>query len=78
MRFLTITSVLAVALAAFAAEKDDFKREGNPKQRAQKDPLEGKAPPSLKLESWLNVKGGQLKLKDLKGKVVVLKFWGVW
>lgn len=58
--------------------KDDFKREGKPAQRAKKDPLEGKAPPPLRLAGWMNTKGKAIKLGDLKGKVVVLKFWGVW
>ena len=37
---------------------------------------ENKAPPELAAETWLNSK--PLKLDDLKGKVVVLDFFGIW
>jgi hypothetical protein len=53
---------------------EDFKREG---ERAKKDLLEGKEAPKLKVAHWLNTEK-PIKLADLKGKVVVLKFWGVW
>ncbi len=69
---LAITSLPALAQDG----KGDFKREGNPKQRAKKDPLEGKLPPSLSVTSWMNSR--PLKLSELHGKVVVIKFWGVW
>ena len=61
-----------------AAPRDDFKREGNAKKRALKDPLEGKAPPPLSVVQWMNTKGKSLSLPDLAGKVIILKFWGVW
>jgi cytochrome oxidase Cu insertion factor (SCO1/SenC/PrrC family) len=41
----------------------------------------GKLAPDLKVDdkSWLNTKDGKaLKLDDLKGKVVLIDFWGVW
>ena len=50
-----------------AKKVDDFKREGNAKQRARKDPLEGKAPPPLQVTSWMNVKRKKLSLGELKG-----------
>ena len=28
--------------------------------------------------SWINSKGKQIALKDLKGKVVFINFWGTW
>jgi cytochrome c biogenesis protein CcmG/thiol:disulfide interchange protein DsbE len=37
---------------------------------------EGKAAPELVVSGWKNSK--ELKLADLKGKVVVLKFWATW
>jgi thiol-disulfide isomerase/thioredoxin len=30
------------------------------------------------VKDWLNTDGKALKLEDLKGKVVVLDFWGTW
>jgi thiol-disulfide isomerase/thioredoxin len=37
---------------------------------------EGKPAPELSVSGWKNSK--ELKLADLKGKVVVLKFWATW
>ncbi len=70
---------LALCGAMFAQEpaQDPFPREGNPAQRAKKDPLEGKAPPPLVVGSWRNT-DQPLALADLRGKVVLLDFWGVW
>lgn len=75
-------SFYAIALVALlmvpALGKDDFKREGSAAERAKKDPLEGKAAPVLSVKDWMNTGGKALKLSKLKGKVVVLDFWGVW
>ncbi len=60
------------------AQEGSFLREGDSRQRARKDPLEGKAPPALAVSGWMNTDGKALKLDDLKGKVVILDFWGVW
>ncbi len=41
----------------------------------------GKLAPDLKVDakSWVNTEDGKaLKLDDLKGKVVLIDFWGVW
>jgi hypothetical protein len=56
---------------------DPFPREGKPAQRVKKDALEGKAPPALAVTAWRNT-NGPLALADLRGKVVLLDFWGVW
>lgn len=79
----TITQVAAAGLlgaVAFAGgvarAADDFPRED--KNREQKDALEGQAPPPLQVEGWLNVEGGALELNELRGKVVVIDFWGTW
>ncbi len=77
-RILAAVAALAIFGLSASAQSpgDDFKREGNPAQRAKKDPLEGKVPPGLSVTSWMNSK--PLRLSDLLGKVVVVKFWGVW
>lgn len=80
-RFLlpTVLLTLGVLLVASSAGADDFKRErgkGDAKDAA-KDALEGKVPPKLAVGSWMNTEGA-LKLADLRGKVIVLDFWGVW
>lgn len=57
---------------------DDFKREGDVDARKRKDPLEGKAPPAMQVAQWLNVEDQALTFDELKGKVIAIKFWGVW
>ena len=59
-------------------QQDGFKREGDGPVRAQKDALENKPPPVFQLSGWMNTDGRILTLEDLKGKVVILDFWGVW
>jgi thiol-disulfide isomerase/thioredoxin len=77
------TAVLSVLCAGFVLAAppgtgtSPFKKEAGPK-RPQKDLLENKAPPELQVTGWMNTERKDLKLSDLKGKVVVLDFWGVW
>lgn len=71
-----LASTLAcIPLVLACAAQDDFRREDG-RTRAQKDAIEGRAPPELRVEGWLNSR--PLRLADLRGKVVVLDFWGVW
>ena len=65
-----------VLLAADDAAVKDAWREGDPASRARFADLEGKAPPALSVENWIN--GKPMKLEDLKGKVVLLDFWATW
>jgi len=74
---LTMTLLVALSAATLGlAQADDFAREG--KKRGRKDALEGKAPPALWVGDWMNTGGRALDLASLKGKVVVLDFWGTW
>ncbi len=69
-RRLLALLVLTLALAGVARSDDR-------PAKAEK----GKLAPDLKVDakSWLNTKDGKaLKLDDLKGKVVLIDFWGVW
>ena len=78
---ITALLVFCFVSAATAQQKDDFKRERSPKRKEQsaaKDALEGKAPPKLQVSDWMNAPKGGLELAKLKGKVVILDFWGVW
>ena len=76
------TTAILAAFATFAlpllAQGDGYQREGKPAQRVQKDALEGKAPPALQVTNWLNTDGLPLDLAALRGKVVLLDFWGTW
>ena len=75
-RWIVPTIAFALLMVAPAGWGDDFKRE--PAGREAKDKLEGKAPPGLVVASWVNAPDKEGKLEDLKGKVVLLDFWGTW
>ena len=77
--WLCVGAALCLAGTGLAQDPspDPFPREGRPEQRAKKNLLEGKAPPALTVASWLNTKA-PIALADLRGKVVLLDFWGVW
>ncbi len=77
----SLSGLLALFLCVMPsglAQKDDFRRERNEKTGAQKDALEGKTAPELAVDGWMNTGGKSLNLKSLRGKVVVLDFWGTW
>lgn len=76
--FLISIAATVGVLSAVAPPTDDFKREGAGKSRDAKSALEGKKPPKLQVENWVNTDGKKLRLEDLAGKVVILDFWGVW
>ena len=52
-----------------------YSREGDGERRKALDAMEGKKAPSWQVEQWVQ---GKTTLKELKGKVVLLDFWGVW
>ncbi len=76
MRLIWTAALAAAATCGVFA--DDFLREGSGSLRQQKNALENKAPPALEATDWHNTDGKPLRWDDLKGKVVVLDFWGVW
>ena len=82
VRFLTplLLFMATLLIVPGGAGADDFKRERGKgaEKDAAKDALEGKTPPELAVKDWMNTEGKALKLADLRGKVVVLDFWGVW
>ncbi len=58
-----------------ASRKDPFLRQGEAESRAAKDELEGKRPPAVIAEDWLNTAGKPRRLDDLNGQVVLVSFW---
>ncbi len=76
-RNLTILAALGVAFSAAVSQAQDGVRlEGSGARREALNEMQGKPAPELQLARW--VKGKPAKLADLKGKVVVLDFWGKW
>lgn len=55
-----------------------FVREGDGAQREVKDAMEGRPPPGLQVEHWMNTNGKPVALESLRGKVVLIEFWGTW
>jgi len=70
--------LLMLMMAGTAAGQDDFQRERGGENDAAKNALEGKTPPALQVSGWMNTDESGLKLPDLRGKVVILDFWGTW
>src|SRR5262249_53356771 len=64
-------------LEATRNPRDGILRYGGAVRRARLDLLEGREPPPLRLDGWVNADGKPLRLEDLKGKVVLIDFWGV-
>ncbi len=57
--------------------KDDWLEDGDrPVKRRRLEALEGKAAPDLDVTGWMNSEA--LGKDDLKGKIVVVDFWGTW
>ncbi len=40
--------------------------------------MENKEPPALQVTDWMNNGDQEITLESLKGKVVLLDFWGTW
>ncbi len=70
--------LLAAANAGEKPAADDESRwlEGDAKRREKLSAIQGKAPAALQVDGWMN--SSPLKLDELKGKVVLIDFWGTW
>jgi hypothetical protein len=75
MKLNTLLILASVLAGSATGQTDDFAREGG--SREAKDRLEGQAPPPLQVTNWLNTEA-PIKLAGLRGKVVLLDFWGTW
>ena len=79
MRAIVLPALLLIGTALAAGpQAQELQREGTGEARALKDALEQKTPPALEVEGWMNTGNKPLTLDGLKGKVVVIDFWGVW
>src|SRR5262245_45304727 len=75
MRFTRILALFVLVACAKVFAADEPRLEKND-ERAALTAMQGKTAPPLTVTNWINSK--PLKLADLKGKVVVLEFWGTW
>jgi thiol-disulfide isomerase/thioredoxin len=66
---------LSCAIVVSTSAGDAPRLERN-EARPALDKMIGKPAPGINGTNWLN--SGALKLEELKGKVVVLEFWGTW
>jgi thiol-disulfide isomerase/thioredoxin len=73
MRFITVLFGFWLALGFAIADEPRLEKNAGRDDLAK---MVGKAPPPLAAKDWLN--SAPLKLDELKGKVVVLEFWGTW
>jgi len=55
-----------------------FWRRGEVEDRKRLDPLEGHPAPTLVVNDLQGSQGRKRTLQELKGKVVLIDFWGVW
>jgi thiol-disulfide isomerase/thioredoxin len=72
-----LAAVLGIASASHSAPPaipDAWFFDGSNRPAPLKQ-LEGRPAPELQVESWI---GDEVKLSDLKGKVVVVDFWATW
>lgn len=70
---------LLLSLFLLPQPADDFKRERGGSTDSIKNAAEGKAPPELKAEKWMNTPGGKsLTWKEMRGKVVLIDLWAFW
>lgn len=75
-RSTVVTGLLLLLAVAGARGADKVQLYGSGPQRQAADALHGR--PALELQGLTWVQGGPVKLKGLKGKVVLLDFWAQW
>jgi thiol-disulfide isomerase/thioredoxin len=57
--------------------KDEWLEDGErPVKRRRLSGIEGKPAPEISVSDWINADA--MSMSDLKGKIVVLDFWGTW
>jgi thiol-disulfide isomerase/thioredoxin len=72
-KWLAIT--LAILPGVLAAAPGEIGLEGDAERRSRLAQIQGKPAPELEVQRWL---GKPLKMAELKGKVVLIDFWGTW
>jgi hypothetical protein len=75
-RIICLSMLLTLTGLGIAQESTKVQLEGDPARRKHLEKIQGKPAPPLEIETWIGSK--PIKLSDLKGKVVMLDFWGTW
>ena len=68
----------AAGKAKGSGKVEELAREGywgKPDTWAEHQQMLGKPAPNLQLSNWMN---GEVKAKDMKGKIVVVDYWATW
>ena len=68
--------LLMLSTLGIAQETSKVNLEGDAQRRNLLSKIQGKPAPPLEVENWFGSKS--LKLSNLRGKVVMLDFWGTW
>ena len=77
--FSQVSSLSALAALVCGISLPTGVRAEELKREQNLSDLENKPAPALKVSGWMNTPDGKpLNLPSLKGKVVVLDFWGTW
>src|SRR5262245_4046592 len=73
---LAVGLLAASQLRTASADDQNAPAQESNTNRAAINAMHGKPAPELSLKNWVNSK--ELKLADLRGKIVVLDFWATW
>lgn len=76
VKLVVVLGLFAVAAIGLTQTESKVKLEGNEERRKLLSEIQGKPAPDLEVAEWMG--GKEVKLSDLKGKVVLLEFWGKW
>ena len=79
MTLKAIALLAALVAGGSYQTQEGWARERGQASDADKNALEGKAPPiKLEMDAWINGPEKNPSWDSLKGKIVVLDFWAYW
>jgi thiol-disulfide isomerase/thioredoxin len=72
----TLALILVASVAMTQTPGGGVQLEGDAARRSQLDVIQGKKAPAIAASRWINSR--PMNLSALRGKVVLLDFWGTW